>query len=150
MHFRGINNMSDPIQRIMQRMSEIRSRIDEIRNLGNKINAHVSQSAGIKDGVSGSSAAESPEATSEFSLLLREAVGLLESQSEENGISLSNSMLGPLLGVSQEEILAGLGGNGSKSPEELLNQSGTADDSDKITESFLLNALEAYKKQNQQ
>ena len=145
--------MSDSMMNMMQRMEEIRSRIDEIRSLGKKKGLAASGAspgggvAGV-EGSTNSSAASSPEAA-EFALLLQEAAGLLEGQSDEDGSSVSQSLLGPLLGLEDDDALSGMGLTGIDSVQALLNKTGAVAPAGKLDEGLLSRALEAYKKQNE-
>lgn len=143
---------------MMQRMEEIRSRIEEIRSLGKGKSLSASPVEGVdsKTSAPGSSSTASTSSTSstspqatEFALLLQEAAGLLEGQSGEDGNGFSQSLLGPLLGLEEDDAFSGMGLTGVDSVKALLEKSGASASVGNLGEGLLSKALEAYKKQNE-
>jgi hypothetical protein len=129
-------------------MEEIRSRIEEIRGLaeGKGLSISAKEGAAIK---TGSPAESSPDAA-EFTMLLQEAAGLIESQDADGDSSLSQSLLGTLLGGGESGgTLSGMGLTGLDSIRALLDKTGAEESSSSLDEGLLARAIDAYRKQSE-
>lgn len=133
---------------ILRRMEEIRSRIDEIKQLGKGKGFSVSPAAG--KGAESAVAGDSPDSPrlNAFALLLQEAAGLLKNQEDGEEGGLSDALFNSILGLNDEGILSGPGGTGLESVRALLQKTGAVDSVSGLEEGLLSRAIEAYKKQN--